>query len=256
MAAVVVDAVSAKHGGKPVLVDVRLALEPGTLTVLLGPNGAGKSTLLRVVAGLRSPHAGDVQLQGERVADLSRRALARKVAFVPQRHELPAGFTVREVVLMGRAPHQEGWLESSDGDLAIVEEALGFCELTSFSGRRLETLSGGELQRVHLARALAQQAPVLLLDEAASNLDIRHSRACHELVRRLVRDRGLTCLAAMHDLSAASAYADRVALLAEGRILAEGPVERVMTPPLLEQTFGVPVAVQVGPDGRRTFSSS
>lgn len=253
---VLLESVCASHGAHPALVDVRFAVEPGTLTVVLGPNGSGKSTLLRVVAGLGPTVTGRVCVAGDEVSALSRRELAKRVAFVPQTSDVPVGFTVREVVAMGRAPHQGAWLQAGPDDAQVIEETLGSCELERIADRPIEALSGGERQRVHIARALAQAAPVLLLDEAAAHLDIRHARACHELVRRLVRERRLACLAAMHDLAAAGRYADRVVLLSEGKLLAEGPTDEVMSASLLEQAFGVAVTISDAGDGRRTFSAS
>lgn len=253
---VLLESVHAWHGSTPALLDVGLTLEAGRLTVLLGPNGSGKSTLLRLVAGLAPVRSGTVEVGGAAVSSLPRRELARRVAFVPQHSEVPTGFTVREVVAMGRAPHQGTWLQNAPSDLEIVTETLVFCELDALADRPVETLSGGERQRVHIARALAQAAPILLLDEAAASLDVRHARACHELVSRLVRERRLACLAAMHDLTAAARYADRVVLLSKGKLVAQGPTEEVMTSALLGRAFGVSVTVSEASDGRRMFSAS
>jgi iron complex transport system ATP-binding protein len=249
-------AASAGYGERAALTDVSFAVGSGTVTVVLGANGAGKSTLVRLLAGLVPPRSGSVAVGGLDVGAASRRELARAVALVPQRVEVPVGFTVREVVAMGRAPHQDGWHRVTDVDRGLIQESLESCDLKVLADRPLDTLSGGEQQRVHVARALAQAAPVLLLDEAAANLDIRQSAAQGRLVRRLVQERRLVCVAAMHDLNAAARLADRVLLLREGRTVAEGPPGEVMTAELLERTFGVPVQIARRDDGSPMFSAA
>jgi iron complex transport system ATP-binding protein len=247
--------VGVSYEGRAVLADVSLELSSGTLTAVLGANGAGKSTLLRAIAGL-VPFEGSVCLGEASAVTLERRERARRVAFLPQRCEIAAGFTVSEVVAMGRAPHQDAWHQPSPDDTRVVAEALATCELGALSDRTFEALSGGEQQRVQLARVLAQGAPVLLLDEPASQLDLRHASSCHDLLRRLVAERGLTCAVAMHDLTAAARLADRVLLLGAGRVLAYGAPDEVMTGELLERAFGSPVEVARAPDGRPMFSAA
>lgn len=248
-------AVTAGYGERSVIAGLSLELAAGTFTALLGANGSGKSTLLRAIAGLLDAR-GTIRFGADSASQLDRRERARRVAFLPQRCEIPHGFSVSEVVAMGRAPRQDGWLRPSPDDARVVADSLDACGLEGLADRPIEQLSGGEQQRAHLARVLAQGAPVLLLDEAASQLDVRHARECHDVVRAAVRSRGLTCLAAMHDLNAAARIADRVALLADGRVLAVGPPLDVMTPPLLERVFGAPVEVARTPDGRPMFSTA
>ncbi|MBI4701734.1 MAG: ABC transporter ATP-binding protein [Deltaproteobacteria bacterium] len=228
------------------LCGLALRLEAGQLCAVLGPNGAGKTTLVRAVAGLLRPARGRVRLFGADAGKLGRRAVARRVAVVPQRTEVALGFTVREVVAMGRAPYQGTMLRPSSEDEQAVERALRICELADLAVRPVAELSGGEQKRVHIARALAQQAPVLLLDEAAAHLDIRHSVALYRLVREEVSARSLACLAATHDLNTAARYADRVVLLKAGRIVADGTVEQVMTGARLGEVFET--AIHVGCD--------
>ncbi|MBM4373451.1 MAG: ABC transporter ATP-binding protein [Deltaproteobacteria bacterium] len=247
--------VGVSYGGRAVLADVSLELSGGALTAILGPNGSGKSTLLRAIAGL-VPIEGGLSLGERSVEGLDRRERARCVAFLPQRGEIPAGFTVAEVVAMGRAPHQDAWHRPGPDDARAVAEALAACELSALADRGFEALSGGEQQRAHLARVLAQGAPVLLLDEPTSQLDLRHARACHELLRRCVDERGLTCVVAMHDLTAAARFADQVVLLDAGRVLASGAPDEVMTGDLLGRAFGSPIEVARGPDGRPMFSAA
>jgi iron complex transport system ATP-binding protein len=238
-------AVSAGYGAEDVLREVSLRVEEGQLCAVLGPNGAGKSTLVRLLSGALPPRAGRVLLGGADVAGLDRRAIARRVAVVPQSVEVALGFSVREVVAMGRAPHQGAWMAASERDRAAVDRALDACELGSLARRPVASLSGGEQKRVAVARALAQETPVLLLDEAGAHLDVRHSIAVHELVRRELETRSLACVAVLHDLNAAARYADRVALLKGGRIVAEGTVEEVMTYRRLTDVFETELYVGV-----------
>jgi iron complex transport system ATP-binding protein len=233
--------------------DVSMTLREGELCALLGPNGAGKSTLVRLIAGLIEPRAGELCIQGAAASSLTRTERARQIAVVPQRSEVSLGFTVAEVVAMGRAPHQGALLRTTIADREAVARALETCELERLEHRPVAELSGGEQKRVHIARALAQQAPILLLDEAAAHLDLRHNIALHRLIGEEVRARGLACLAAMHDLATAAHYADRVILLKEGAVVAAGSVEEVMTAELLSQTFEVDIEVGEVPRGGRYF---
>jgi iron complex transport system ATP-binding protein len=244
-AVVQLSGVSAGYGAEDVLADLSLAVESGQLCAVLGPNGAGKSTLVRVLAGALRPRRGEVRLGGEDIAGLDRRAIARKVAIVPQSFEVALGFTVREVVAMGRAPHQGAWMRASEHDHAAIERAITACELARLAARPVAELSGGEQKRVAIARALAQEAPILVLDEAGAHLDVRHSIDMHELVRRELESRDLACVAVLHDLNAAARYADRVALLKDGRIVAHGTVEQVMTYRRLKDVFETDLYVGV-----------
>jgi iron complex transport system ATP-binding protein len=198
--------------------------------------------------------SGRVELVGQPLSELDRRALAQRLSWVPQHEEAAAGFTAREVVAMGRAPYQGAWLRSRAQDEEVVEETLQACGLRDLANRLLTSLSGGEQKRVHIARALAQRAPVLLLDEASAHLDIRHAVELHGLLRAQVLARQIACLAVMHDLNAAARFADRIVLLDAGRIVAEGSVEAVMTEARLGAVFGTAIHVATaGPDGRPTF---
>ncbi len=233
------------------LQDITLTLDPGELCALLGPNGAGKSTLIRVISGVLAPSQGSLALRGRPGTELSRAEWARNVAVVPQRSEVSLGFTVREVVAMGRAPHQTGLLRATRQDREAVDRAIATSQLEGLVDRPVAELSGGEQKRVHIARALAQATPILLLDEAAAHLDIRHSIALYRLVREEVSTRRLACLAAMHDLGSAAHFASRVVLLKAGVIVADGSVDEVMTSELLTETFGTEIDVGSLSDGRR-----
>ena len=233
---------------------IDLTVERGEIVAVLGPNGSGKTTLVRLVAGVLVPSRGTVELLGQDARRLDRNEIAKLVAVVPQRSEVALGFTVREVVAMGRAPHQGAWQRIRPQDGEIVERVLRSCELQELAHRPVASLSGGEQKRAHIARALAQEAPILLLDEAAAHLDIRHAMALHELVRAEVRERKLACLCVMHDLDAAARYADRVVLLKDGKKLADGPIDEVMTAERLGQAFGAEIHVGTSEtEGRRYF---
>lgn len=239
------EGVSASYDGHRVLSDVSLDLRAGELLGLLGPNGAGKSTLLRVAAGLHAPDEGRVTLEGSSMEGLDRRAVARRIAFVPQRTDLAFPFSVRQVVLMGRAPHLGGYGIEGEQDHAIADEALREVDAYALRDRAFTTLSGGERQRVVIARALCQRPRVLLLDEPAAFLDIRHQVELHEMLRAGTRAGRFTVIAAMHDLNLAAQACDRVLLIAEGRTNGLGTVEDVLTYGRVRETFGTDVYVGV-----------
>jgi len=235
-------------GGAPVLDGVDLTVAAGEWVAVIGPNGAGKSTLLRAVGGLL-PVDGGLELFGTPITRLGRRDRARLVATVVQSPVVPAGIAVADYVLLGRTPYVPLLGRESAADLAVVDDVLARLDLTGFANRRLATLSGGERQRVLLARALAQGAPLLLLDEPTSALDIGHQQEVLELVDELRRDRGLTVLATMHDLSVAGEYADRLVLLAAGRTVAAGPPAEVLTEENLARYYRARVRVLPGAHG-------
>lgn len=218
--------------------DVELAIAPGELVCVLGPNGAGKSTLVRVASGLLPPLSGDVELLGAPLTSRSRAEIAKILAVVEQSPSFGLGFSVREVVQMGRAPHQGVWMRGSDADERVVQAALERCDLMALASRPAHALSGGEQKRVAVARALAQEPEVLLLDEPGAFLDVRHQLELYELLAGEVKRRKLACLVVMHDLNVAAQFADRVVLVKDGRIVASGPVDVVMTWRTLKETFG------------------
>jgi iron complex transport system ATP-binding protein len=243
-----VRSVSVALDGKRVVDDVDLELAPGEWVTLIGPNGAGKSTLLRAIAGL-VPFDGAIELDGEPLEGLRRRDVARRLAFVPQSPLLPADMTVREYVLLGRTPHIGPFGSESRRDVAAARRALDRLELGPFSERRLHTLSGGEQQRVVLARALAQEAPLLLLDEPTTALDIGRQQQALELVVELREQGPLTVLSAMHELTLALQYGDRLALLSAGRLVAAGAPEEIATESLLAEHYGADVQVITNGNG-------
>jgi iron complex transport system ATP-binding protein len=235
-------------GKSRVLIDVGLTAGPGSWTAVIGPNGAGKSTLLRAVLCVVA-HSGTVRWDGVALAGLPRRERARLVAYAPQLPVLPEGVTTRDYVALGRTPHRALLAAPRAADRAVVEETMGRLELDALADRLLATLSGGEQQRAVLARALAQQPQVLLLDEPTAALDLGHAQQVLDLVDRLRRTDGLTVLSTLHDLSLAGQYADRLVLLAGGRVVAEGTPAEVLTAQTLRTHYGARAAVVTGPDG-------
>jgi cobalamin transport system ATP-binding protein len=247
-AAVLIDNVRVDLDHTRILHGVDLAVASGEWVTVIGPNGAGKSTLLRAVGGLL-PHDGSISLFGTPIARLRRRERARVVATVAQAPVVPPGMAVFDYVLLGRTPYIRPLGRESAADLAAVHEVLARLDLVGFADRMLPTLSGGERQRVFLARALAQGATLLLLDEPTSALDIGHQQEVLELVDQLRRDHGLTVLATMHDLSLAGEYADRMVLLADGRVAATGAPREVLTEELLATHYRARVRVVNGEQG-------
>ena len=235
-------AVSVVLGGATILDRVDLRVETGDWVSIVGPNGAGKSTLFRFIAGLAAG-SGDVEIGGRPVSSMSRRDRARSVALVPQAPVVPDGITVADYVLLGRTPHLPPLGAESSLDLEAARTALRRLALLGFADRVLSTLSGGERQRVFIARALAQGAPVLLLDEPTTALDIGHQQQVLELVDRLRHHHALTVLSTMHDLTLAGQYADRLVLLDGGRVVANGTATEVLTEDNLRRYYGAKVRV-------------
>lgn len=232
------DGIGYRLSQRDLLADVSLALCPGELLALLGPNGAGKTTLLRLLAGELRPTTGAVLLDGRPLSAFAPAELARRRAVLPQSTLLRFPFTVLEVALMGRHPHL-GPAGETPGDVAAARAALARAEALALEGQRYPTLSGGEQGRVNLARALAQDTPLLLLDEPTAHLDPRHQHATLRLARELAAE-GSAVLAVLQDVNQAATYADRVALLRDGRLVAAGSPWQVLTPERLEAVFGLP----------------
>jgi iron complex transport system ATP-binding protein len=232
--------VSVAYGRAEVVHDVSASIGHGEWIALIGPNGAGKTTLLRAVAGL-VPFGGSIEVDGHPVTGSQRRELARRLALVPQSPRTPSELTVAEYVLLGRTPYSGYLATEARADRDAAATALARLGLAGFADRRLGSLSGGELQRVVLARALAQDAPLLLLDEPTAALDLGRQQQVLELVDELRRAHGLTVVAAMHDLSLAGQFADRLLLLDGGRLVADGPPAQVLS----EGTIGALYAADV-----------
>jgi iron complex transport system ATP-binding protein len=234
--------VTVRLGGRPVVDGVGASVARGEWVAVLGPNGAGKTTLLRAVARL-VPFSGSIALEGRPTSALPRTELARLVAVVPQEPSTPPWMTVAEYVLLGRTPHLGPLATEGRRDREAAGAALARLDLLDYRDRRLGTLSGGEKQRVVVARALAQEARIVLLDEPTASLDIGHVQQALDLLDALRAESGLTLVAAMHDLTLAAQYADRVVLLAAGRIAAEGLPRDVLTEETIARHYGATVDV-------------
>jgi iron complex transport system ATP-binding protein len=237
---------SVELGGRSIVAGVDLSIEAGSWVCVIGPNGAGKTTFVHAVAGLL-PYEGEVRLWGRPAAELGHRERGRAAAVVPQLPVIPQGVTVEQYVLLGRTPHLGLLAAEGASDLDAVASALRRLDLTWAASRGLGTLSGGELRRVVLARALAQEAPLLLLDEPTTGLDLGQQLRVLELVDELRRTDGLTVVATMHDLTLAGRFAERFALLSGGRLVAEGSRADVLAPHLIAEHYGA--AVRVIDDG-------
>jgi iron complex transport system ATP-binding protein len=239
-----------EYDRRPVLRDVSLRLHPGELAALIGPNGAGKTTLLHTLCGILTPSAGEVLLDGRALRDQTRRSIARRVALVPQLSEVAAAVTVVETVALGRYPWMGPLAAPAVEDRERIESALEAMDLAALRDRPLETLSGGERQRVFLARALAQATPVLLLDEPAANLDLRYQQETFERLRALASGRGVAILVAEHQLNLVAAACDRVLLLHDGGLRAEGTPAEIVTDETLREVFGARMRVERDARGR------
>ena len=235
-------------GGRPVVDGVDAAVAEGEWLALIGPNGAGKTTLLRAVAGL-VPFTGSIEIGGRPIEELRRSELSRLVAVVPQEPSTPPWMTVAEYVLLGRTPHLGPLAKEGRRDREAAARAIARLDLVGYEERRLGTLSGGEKQRVVVARALAQEAQIILLDEPTAALDIGHQQQALELLDLLRGESGLTLVAAMHDLTLAAQYADRMVLLDTGKVAADGVPRDVLTETLIAGHYGA--SIDVVPVGGR-----
>jgi iron complex transport system ATP-binding protein len=242
-----------------VLNDVSITINSGEILAIVGPNGVGKSTLIRAVSGINLAHSGRVLVDGLDVIHLSSQQRARLMAVVPQARELPGAFSVYQTVLLGRTPYLSWLGKAGMRDHAVVTLSLAQTALAGMAERRIGELSGGEQQRVLLARALAQDTPILLLDEPTTHLDLQHQSSLLNLVRLQTQEKNLCVLMVLHDLNLAGLYADRVALLANGGVYAIGNPSEVLTAQNLSNVYHVPVEVirhpeygtpLVLPDGR------
>lgn len=248
MTALSVSGLSVRLDGSTLVSDVDFIVEPGSFVGVVGPNGAGKTTLLAAIAGAVES-TGDVTIDGKDARTMGRRHRAAAVALVPQRPVIPPGVTVFEYVLLGRTPHLGLLAAESAADLEITARSLETLGVGEFAERMLDTLSGGEAQRVVVARAIAQGSPLLLLDEPTSALDLGHAQRVLSLVDDLRRTNGVTVVAAVHDLTLAARFCDRLVMMSEGRVVASGPAEEVLTTETVRRHYDAPLAVvKVGDD--------
>lgn len=243
-----VRSLSVSLAGRKAVQDVTFAAQPGQFTAIVGPNGSGKTTLLHALAGL-IPSAGHVEIGGLSPRRAGRRKIARTVAMMPQRPIVPEGVTARELIRLGRTPHIPRFGTESPRDDEVVEHVIDRLGLRDLASRTATTLSGGELQRVVLGRSLAQEPRVLLLDEPTSALDIGHQQQVLDLVDSMRRETGLTVVAAMHDLTSAAHYGERLVLLDRGRLIADGTPGEVLTVERVARVYGARVEVLGRRDG-------
>ncbi|SCW53449.1 iron complex transport system ATP-binding protein [Paenibacillus tianmuensis] len=233
--------------GEPIIQGVDLQVHPGEFVGIIGPNGSGKSTLLKNIYRVLKPQAGWISLDGQQLSELTHKETAQRMAVVSQETSSAFDFTVRDIVLMGRHPHKRMFAADTREDDAMVSVALERVGMESYARRSFSSLSGGEKQRVLIARALAQQSQFLIMDEPTNHLDIRHQLQMMDLVKTL----GMTALSALHDLNMASYFCDRLIVMNAGKVYASGTPEEVMSAELLRQVFGVNAQLAVHPVTRK-----
>jgi len=235
------------YAGRTVIDGLDLTITQGQITTFVGANGSGKSTLLKALGRILKPAAGKVMLEGRPISDLPTKEVARRLAILPQSPSAPAGITVRDLVMRGRNPHQTWARPWSTEDATVVTRALAETGLTEVADRDVSALSGGQRQRVWIALVVAQQAATLLLDEPTTYLDLTHQLSVLRLVRRINTDTGATVVMVLHDLSLAARYSDRLIVLADGAVVADGPPETVLTPETLLTAFALHARVVPDP---------
>lgn len=233
-----------RYGADEVIAGISLELQPGEMLGVIGPNGSGKSTLLRLLSGVLAPQSGEVRLRGRPLGEYRRQEIGRHVAVVPQDTFVDLPFSVTEAVLMGRSPHLAGFAFETAADLEIAHAAMARTGVLELASRTLQELSGGERQRVILARALAQQADILLLDEPAAYLDIRHAVEIYDLLHDL-QSEGKSIVSVLHDLNLAALYCDRIALLHHGRLYRLGSPAEVITYVAITEVYETEVYVDL-----------
>ena len=233
-----------------VLHAVSLSIEKGEMVGMLGPNGSGKTTLLRVLSAVLGAQ-GEIRLNGRKIATYGRRELSKLFAVVAQESHVNFPYTVAEIVLMGRASYHSPFALETKKDLEVARASMELTDSLFLSDRYLHELSGGEKQRVMIARALAQEPEILLLDEPSAFLDLKHQVQVFELLRRLNRERGLTIVAALHDLNLAALFFSRLVMLREGKIYRDGSPREVLTEKTIGEVYGIRVRVEADPSGEK-----
>ncbi len=236
------------YDGHPVIENLSFSMEKGCFHSVLGPNGCGKTTLLDLLSGYIRPDSGTVFFNGKKLPDYSKRLLSAMIAMVPQEYRVNFPYTVREVVAMGRYPHQGRFSRPTEEDLEIVDRALRTCMAEDLSERFVTELSGGEKQRVIFARAIAQQTPVLLLDEPCASMDINHALRILKVALEQVRKHNVTVVAVMHDLNLAARFADNLIFMKKGQKVVSGPVEESLDPEIIREVFDVESLVRLEKD--------
>ena len=248
-AAVDIIKISLTYGKVPMLKEVSFAVNRGEFFVIIGPNGSGKTSLIKSIAGIEKPQEGRIDILGRPLSDYGRKALARKVALVPQTAPVDFPFTVAETVLMGRAPYLGLLGLESESDVKIVRQVMAFTGITELADRKIEHLSGGERQRAFVARAVCQSSEILLLDEPTASLDLAYQARLMDLMEALKNDHGATIVMVSHDVNLAALYADRLLLLKDGQVMSQGHPSDVLTYETLEKVYGCTLLVDQSPLG-------
>ncbi|MBS3732819.1 MAG: ABC transporter ATP-binding protein [Desulfobacterales bacterium] len=247
--AIEVKGVCASYGDQPVLDALFFAVDKGECFIVIGPNGSGKTTLMKLATGIHRPDAGEIFIGGNPIRSYGRKALARKMAFVPQQVPLDFPFRVRDVVLFGRSPHLGTFGLESVHDRTLADQAMEFMEVGHLAERRMDQLSGGERQRVFIARAICQEPEIMILDEPTAALDIAHQLRVMDLMEKMKTEKGITVVMVSHDVNLAAMYADTLLLLHRGRKVHCGPPGEVLTYKTLEETYGCQLLVDQSPLG-------
>ena len=238
-----IESLTVAYGSKTVLDNISFDVQPGEILALIGPNGTGKSTLIRAISGVIAIKSGDIFSDGQNLTDLNPNQRAKILSVVPQARQLGGAFSVEQAVMMGRTPYLNWLGQESEADKAAVKLALQQTSLESFADRPIAQLSGGEQQRVLLARALAQSTPTLLLDEPTNHLDLQHQTNLLSIDKRLAKEKNLTVVVAMHDLNLVSFFADKVALLADGNLKCLGTPQEVIRAEYISSVYQTPVEI-------------
>jgi len=245
--AIEISGLTCSYEDQAVLDNLSMSVETGEFFIIIGPNGSGKSTLLNTVAGLLILQKGVIKIQNHLLSEIDQKSLAQTLALVPQSMEIDFPFTVKEVVLMGRTPHQGFLGLEKEADSKIVGEALDYTDLAHLAERKVYQLSGGERQRAFIARAICQQPDIMLLDEPTASLDLSHQTRIMDLMERLKTEKGMTVVMVSHDINLASMYADKLILLKSGQIVAKGSPTEVLRYDILEEAYGCTLLVDNNP---------
>lgn len=247
-----IENISFSYNTTPVLTDISALIEPGKFYAIVGPNGSGKTTLMDLVSGYYTPSSGKVTINGTPVFRMTRNQMARTLSLVSQENRIRFSFKVRDIILMGRHPYIQRFSQPSKEDLSMVDDVMQLCRIDHLADRRIDSLSGGEKQRCLFARALCQDTPILLLDEAFSNMDISHTLHLLKLLKDLTCTRNRTVLCVLHDLNIAAGWSDEIMMLKQGRLVVSGSTNQIMTEKNIQEVFSVPAVIGDHPEtGKR-----
>lgn len=241
---------SYSYGNDPVLKDISFSIQKGDFFIIIGPNGSGKTTLMKIISGIIKPQRGQLKILGCSIRSYNRKILAKNIAFVPQMVQEDFPFTVSELVLMGRSPYLGLLGLEGEKDIKIAKRAMAFTEIEHLSHRRLDQLSGGEKQRVFIARAICQDSRIILLDEPTASLDLAHQIRVMDLMERLKEEKGITVIMVSHDINLAAMYSDHLLLINNGKIVSLGRPDEVLTFQALEEAYGCTLLVDESPIGK------